>query len=89
MDNSYNNAPYNIQDTYAWVSLLTLLMTTAFANSAAAREFACGFWQILFTTPLRKFDFLVGRFLGSTLIAVVPMLGTSLAYSAREVDAVG
>lgn len=78
LENTDRNAPFVIQNYYSIMCLLTLLMTTAFVNSAAARDFAHNTYQIVFTTPLRKFDFLAGRFLGSALIAVIPMLGVSL-----------
>ena len=45
--------------------ILTLLMTTAFVNSAATRDFPYNTHQFIFTTPLRKRDYLLGRFLGA------------------------
>jgi ABC-type transport system involved in multi-copper enzyme maturation permease subunit len=77
LGNTYKNAPWVIENFYAVCSLLTLLMTTAFVNSAASREFACNTNQIVFATPLKKFDYLAGRFLGSALVAVIPLLGVS------------
>jgi len=77
LGNTYKNAPWVIENFYAICSVLTLLMTTAFVNSAASREFACNMNQIVFATPLNKFDYLAGRFLGSALVAVIPMLGVS------------
>ncbi|MEO8028935.1 MAG: hypothetical protein ABI823_20815, partial [Bryobacteraceae bacterium] len=79
LENTYRNAPYVILQFYAILGILTLLMTTAFVNSAASRDFTYNTHQMLFTTPLRKADYLLGRFLGSTIIAVVPMLGITLA----------
>ncbi len=35
-------------------------------------------YQIIFTTPIKRFDFLLGRFIGATLISVIPMLGVSI-----------
>jgi len=64
LGNTYKNAPWVIENFYAVCSILTLLMTTAFVNSAASREFACNMNQIVFATPIRKFDYLAGRFLG-------------------------
>ena len=77
LGNTYKNAPWVIENFYAICSVLTLLMTTAFVNAAASREFACNMNQIVFATPLKKFDYLAGRFLGSALVAVIPMLGVS------------
>jgi ABC-type transport system involved in multi-copper enzyme maturation permease subunit len=78
LSNTYRNAPFVIENFYAMIGLLTLLMVTAFVNSAAARDFTFNTYQIVFTTPLRRADFLLGRFLGATLISVIPMLGVSI-----------
>jgi ABC-2 type transport system permease protein len=78
LSNTNHNAPFLIQNFYSFIALLTLLMSTAFVNSSAIRDFSNNTYQLLFTTPLRKFDFLLGRFIGATLISVIPMLGVSL-----------
>jgi len=78
LENTYHNAPYVIENFYSFICLLTLLFTVAFVNSAATRDFACNTYQMIFTTPLRKFDYTAGRFLGSALIAVIPVLGVSV-----------
>src|SRR5579863_7101370 len=78
LSNTNRNAPFVIENYYSFSCLLTLLMTTAFVNSAAARDFTCNTWQILFSTPLKKSGFLIGRYLGSALVSVLPMLGVSL-----------
>ena len=78
LSNTYRNAPFVIQNFYSFIGLLTLLMTTAFVNSAAARDFSCRTHEIIFSTPLRRRDYLVGRFLGAALISIVPMLGVSI-----------
>ena len=54
LENMNRNAPYAIQNFYAISSILTLLMTVAFVNSAAARDFAHQTAQMLFSTPVRK-----------------------------------
>jgi ABC-type transport system involved in multi-copper enzyme maturation permease subunit len=76
--NTYRNAPYVVEQFYAIFWFITLLMVTAFVNSAATREFACNMHQILFTKPIRKVDFLLGRFLGAVVISTIPMLGISI-----------
>jgi len=78
LENTFRNAPFVIQNFYAIMSLLTLLMTTAFVNSAAARDFQYGTSQLIFTTPLKKLDFLLGRFLGAAFVSVIPMLGVTV-----------
>jgi len=77
LENTNRNAPFVIQNYYGIAGFLTLLMTTAFVNAAAARDFAYNTWQMLFTTPLRRRDFLLGRFFGSALVSVIPNLGVS------------
>ena len=69
------NAPYVIENFYSFICLLALVMTTAFVNSAASREFAFNTDQLVFSTQIRKLPYLSGRFLGSALISVIPMLG--------------
>ena len=77
LENTDRNAPYVIQNFYSFVCLLALLMSVAFVNSAATRDFAHNTAQILFATPLKKFNYLFGRYLGSAVISVIPLLGVS------------
>ncbi|WP_058185950.1 ABC transporter permease/M1 family aminopeptidase, partial [Terracidiphilus gabretensis] len=76
--NTFRNAPYVVEQYYSIFWFITLLMVTAFVNSAAAREFTCNMNQIIFTKPIRKMDFLVGRFLGSVVVSTIPMVGISI-----------
>src|ERR1035437_862710 len=76
--NTYRNAPFVVDLFYSTLWFITLLMVTAFVNSAATREFAFNMHQILFTKPIRKLDFLLGRFLGAVVISTIPMLGVSI-----------
>jgi ABC-2 type transport system permease protein len=78
LENTYRNAPFVVENFYSFMCLLTLLMTVAFVNAAASRDFASNTYQMVFTTPLKKFDYLTGRYLGSALIAVIPMMGISI-----------
>ena len=77
--NTHHNAPFVIQTFYSFIAFFTILMATAFVNSAAARDFSFNTHQIIFSTPMRRFDFLLGRFLGATIVSVIPMLGVSAA----------
>ena len=79
LSNTFKNAPYVIENYYAIMSLLTLLMTVAFVNSAAARDFSANTYQMIFTTPIKRWDFLLGRYLGAAIVSIVPMLGISAA----------
>lgn len=76
--NVNKNAPFIVEQFYSIMSLLTLLMITAFLNSAAARDFTEKTSQILFTTPIKKRDFILGRFFGAVIICMIPFLGVSI-----------
>ncbi|HWC99308.1 MAG TPA: M1 family aminopeptidase [Candidatus Sulfopaludibacter sp.] len=76
--NFARNAGYVIEDYYSVFALFTLLMATVFVNSSATRDFATRSDQIVFSTPIRKWDYLCGRFLGAACVAAIPMLGVSL-----------
>src|ERR1017187_9419299 len=47
--NTYRNAPFVVEQFYSIFWFITLLMATAFVNSAASREFAFNMYQIIFT----------------------------------------
>ena len=78
LDNSNRNSPYTIQMMYVAMSTISVIMTAAFANGAAARDFTYNTHQLLFTKPISKFAFVMGRFWGSALVAMVPLLGVSI-----------
>ncbi|MFN7937271.1 MAG: M1 family aminopeptidase [Bryobacteraceae bacterium] len=79
MENTFRNAPYVIQTFHAMASILIMLMVTAFVNAAASRDFQHNTYQIVFSAPIRKRDYLLGRYLGSAIVAMIPLLGVSLA----------
>ncbi|MEZ4806005.1 MAG: M1 family aminopeptidase [Flavobacteriales bacterium] len=72
------NAPYMVYQYYSALGFLGLLMVTAFVNASAIRDFANNTQQIMFSTPLNKRQYLLSRYLGSTLISTLPLLGISL-----------
>jgi ABC-2 type transport system permease protein len=78
LSNTYRNAPFAIAFYYAGMGVFTLLMTTVFVNFASLRDFSYNTHQMMFSTPMRRRDLLLGRFFGATLISVIPMLGVSL-----------
>ncbi|MEM9412315.1 MAG: ABC transporter permease, partial [Planctomycetota bacterium] len=76
--NTNRNAPFVIQSFYSIMALITCLMTTAFVNDAASRDFAHQSYQLIFSKPINKYPFLMGRFWGAFVVAMVPILGVSL-----------
>lgn len=76
--NVWKNAPFVAQNWYGVFSLLCLLLTTAFLNSAAIRDFERQTSQIIFSKPVGKAGYYFGHFWGALLIALIPMLGVSI-----------
>lgn len=77
-DNTLKNAPFVIENYYSILAILSLLTATVFVSSAAARDFASRTDQMLFSRPIRKSDFLLGRYAGSAVVSAIPLLGVSL-----------
>ncbi|MFN3874997.1 MAG: ABC transporter permease [Flavobacteriales bacterium] len=80
--NVLKNAPYLVYVWYSAWSAIGLLMVTAFVNATAIRDFTSNTAQIVFSTPVSKAGYLIGKFLGSTFVALLPMLGVSLGIIA-------
>ncbi|MCC6839286.1 MAG: ABC transporter permease [Flavobacteriales bacterium] len=76
--NVHKNAPYVVYQFYGAMSFLAVLMVTAFVNATAIRDHTSDTAQIIFSTPVSKYSYLVGKFLGSTFVACLPLLGVSL-----------
>lgn len=74
----HKNAPFVIQTYYGVMSLVCLLMTTAFMNATAIRDFDKGMYQFIFTSPIKKYHYYFGKFIGAYTIAIIPLLGVSL-----------
>ncbi len=75
----HKNAPHVVLGMYANMSVIMLLMATAFMQGSALRDFNYNTHQIIFSTPLQKFPYLLGRFLGAAVAACIPLLGISIA----------
>lgn len=75
--NTFRNAPFVIQQYYAISGLLGALIITTFFDSAASRDFSSKFADVLFTKPIRKADYLIGRFIAASCVSLLPMLGIS------------
>jgi ABC-2 type transport system permease protein len=76
--NVYKNAPFVIEQYYMMLSLLCLMMTTAFMNATANRDFTSGMHQFVFSSPIKKHDYYFGKFVGAAVVSVIPFLGISI-----------
>ena len=76
--NVFKNSPYQIENYYVTMSIVCLLMTTAFMNATASRDFQFGMHQFVFSSPIKKRDYFFGKFIGAVIVSVIPMLGLSI-----------
>lgn len=76
--NIHKNAPFVIETFYSILSILCLLMTTAFMNTTANRDFQHNMYQFIFTSPIKKRDYFFGKFIGAAIVSVIPLLGISI-----------
>jgi ABC-2 type transport system permease protein len=74
----HKNAPYVVQNYYMFMSLINLLMVTAFMSATALRDFECNMHQLVFSSPIKKSDYYFGKFIGGFTVAFIPMLGISI-----------
>ena len=64
------NAPFVILQLLLVMSLMGVFVTTAFVASPVLRDRETGTHELFFSTPIRKRDYLVGRFAGALAVAL-------------------
>ncbi|HEX2122183.1 MAG TPA: ABC transporter permease, partial [Thermoanaerobaculia bacterium] len=75
--NVNRNAPFVIMQFLLVMSIFGILTTTAFVANSIHRDFELGTDALFFSAPIRKVQFLAGRFLGSFAVAVMVYLGVA------------
>ena len=80
--NVHINSPYALTQTHVVFSFIAMFIVTAFLANIVLRDVELKTAETFFTTPIRKRDYLFGRFVGAygvslVLLAAVP-LGTFL-----------
>jgi ABC-type transport system involved in multi-copper enzyme maturation permease subunit len=75
--NVNRNAPYVIMQFLLVMSVFGILTTTAFVANSIHRDFELGTDQLFFSSPIKKWQFLSGRFLGSFTVSVLIYLGVT------------
>ena len=73
--NVNRNAPYVIMQFLLVMSIFGILTTTAFVANSIHRDFDLGTDALFFSSPIKKTQYLGGRFLGSFAVAVLVYLG--------------
>jgi len=76
--NIHKNAPFIIEQFYGILSTICLLMTTAFMNATANRDFQSGMHQFIFSSPIKKSHYYFGKFIGAAIVSIIPLLGISV-----------
>ena len=77
--NVNRNAPFVIMMFLLVMSVFGILTTTAFVANSVHRDFELGTDALFFSSPIKKWQYLGGRFLGSFAVAVMVYLGVILA----------
>ena len=77
--NVNRNAPYTIMLFLLVFSFFGVLTTTAFVANSVHRDFELGTDALFFSAPIRKSQYLAGRFLGSFIVSVLVFVGIIIA----------
>ena len=78
------NAPALIFVYTAVFSIIGLFIVTAFVANSVLRDFEQGTYPFFFTRPIRKFDYLLGRFAGSMAVSAVLFLAVAAGMFAAQ-----
>ena len=82
--NVHRNAPFVIMQILLVLSVFGILTTTAFVANAIHRDFELGTDALFFSTPVPKWQFISGRFLGSFSVAVLLYITVGMLYSVES-----
>ncbi len=76
--NVHKNSPYAITTLTIYITIFSILVGTAFFNNAALKDIQNNFHEILFSTPIKKYNYFFGRFLSALLLSTIPFIGLFL-----------
>ncbi len=79
--NVNRNAPYVIQQFLAVMSVIGVFVTTVFMAGAVLRDHEHRTEGLFFTTPMKKHEFLAGRFAGAFVVSVLIFLWVAAAIA--------
>lgn len=75
---TYVNSPYSIIQILGIMSIFAIFILTAFVANVVVRDDETGFGPIVRSTPIRKFDYLFGRFTGAFIAGMIAFLSVPL-----------
>ncbi len=73
-DDFFLNSPFVVAVVTVFGSLTWLLVAAAVAGNAAARDVSAGMYPLTYTAPIRKADYLGGRFLAAFVLNALVLL---------------
>ena len=80
--NVYRNAPFVVVSFLNAFTLYATFVSAAFMASPVLRDFELNTTELFFTTPIRKFDYLFGRFAAGVVISLAIILFVALGMFA-------
>jgi len=72
------NSPYTLQAIITFIAFIGVVVTASIAGQATYQDIDSHSTDLFFTAPIRKFDYLGGRFLGALLIQFLIFSGIGL-----------
>jgi len=78
------NAPVTIATMMVILSAVMMMITSAITGVAVLRDFEHKTESLMFTNPITKKDYLLGRFLGSILVALIIFAGIPVGFMLGE-----
>ena len=75
------NSPFVIAQVHVVMALLGVLVGTAFLNSAALRDHEFRMAEIVYSTRITKFSYLLARFFGAFLVIYLAYLATTIGFA--------
>ncbi len=79
------NSPYVLMLLTVLMSLFGVIITAAFMGQTIYRDYDSGIHPLTFTTPVRRIDFLGGRFVGALAVNLYIFMSFALGLMAGEV----
>ncbi|WP_297802696.1 M1 family aminopeptidase [uncultured Brevundimonas sp.] len=76
--NVFVNSAFSIMLTNQVLNLFFLLGTVALVANAVARDSTSGFGPLINATPINRFDYVVGRFLGAFAVAALAFTSVNI-----------
>ena len=72
------NAPYSLQAIFGTLSIFGILIASSLMGNPVYRDFEHRTFSLFYTTPITKWGYLAGRFLGSYVIAALVFSGLAI-----------